>query len=287
MRKGLRSMLVMASFIAMSMAWVPARAQDKPADSYQPQIGQLGKDVVWVPTPDRLIYRMLQLADVTPRDVVVDLGSGDGRIPIAAAKQFGARGIGVEFDTKLVEYSKRAAEREAVADRVQFLQMDMFQFDLSVANVVALYVSPTLMGQLRPRLLALKPGVRVVSHQFTLGDWEPDEMTRVENTPGYLWIVPGKADGAWKLRLEDDEYDLRLTQEHQMLRGTASAAGRQSAGRSSPVIAARLRGDEVRFSFVDREGYSRNFTGRVSGNTMEGTARGYERPELRWSARRQ
>jgi SAM-dependent methyltransferase len=272
--------IALLTFIAMSLA-CPAFAQDTAGDGYQPQIGQLGKDVVWVPTPDRLIYRMLQLADVTSRDVVVDLGSGDGRIPIAAARGFGARGIGVEFDAKLVEFSRRAAERERVAERVQFLQMDMFRFDLSVASVVALYISPTLMTRLRPTLLQLKPGVRVVSHQFTLGDWEPDEMVRVENTPGYLWIVPGKAGGAWKLRLDDQEYDLRLDQEHQMLRGTAA-----HKGKSGPVIAARMRGNDVRFSFVDRDGYARAFTGRVTGNTMEGTARAYDRPELRWSATR-
>jgi len=229
---------------------------------------------------------MLQLADVTPRDVVVDLGSGDGRIPIAAARRFGARGIGVEFDARLVEYSKRAAQREGVAERVQFLEMDMFRFDLSVASVVALYISPALMTRLRPQLLQLKPGVRVVSHQFTLGDWEPDEMIRVENTPGYLWIVPARAGGAWKLRLDDQEYELRLDQQHQLLRGTAAAVDKNAALRSAPVIAARLRGEEIRFTFVDRDGYARAFTGRISGDTMAGVARAHDRRELQWSARR-
>ena len=268
--------------LAVASSPLTAQAQDKPAEPYQPQIGQLGKDVVWVPTPERLIVRMLQMADTTRRDTVVDLGSGDGRIPIAAAKIFGARAIGVEFDPKLVQYSIRAAERAGVSGRVRFFEQDMFKFDLSVATVVALYVSPDLMSRLRPILLGLKPGTRVVSHQFTLGDWEPDEMARVENTPGYLWVVPVSAGGTWILGVGEENYRLRFEQEHQMLRGTA-----ESGGKGSPVIAARVRGEQIRFALVDREGYSRAFTGTVAGGSMQGDSRSYERPDLRWRARRE
>jgi hypothetical protein len=247
-----------------------------------PQIGQAGKDVVWVPTPDRLIVRMLQMADTASSDLVVDLGSGDGRIPIAAAKNFGARGLGIEYDANLVELSIRSAAREGVAGRVQFLRQDLFQSDLSAATVIALYVSPTVMLQLKPRLLALKAGTRVVSHQFTLGDWEPDEQAVAEGRSAYLWIVPARVEGAWRLSLGGDTYDLRLQQAHQMLRGTAEIGARQS-----PVFAARLRGEAVRFAFVDRNGDPRSFMGRVAGDAMEGTSSTPGQPDLAWSARRQ
>ena len=250
--------------------------------TYEPQIGQAGKDVVWVPTPDRLIERMLQMADTTEKDVVVDLGSGDGRIPIAAAKKFGARALGIEYDENLVRISVRSAERESVAERVQFLRQDLFQTDLSEATVVTLYVSPAIMLALRPRLLGLKAGTRVVSHQFTLGDWEADEQAIVERSIGYLWVIPAKADGKWQLRLGEDIYDLQLQQEYQMLRGSAAHQGKRS-----PVIAARLRGEDIRFAFVDRNGDPRSFSGRVGGDAMQGASRTHGQPELPWSARRQ
>ena len=247
----------------------------------QPQVGQPGKDVVWVPTPYRLIERMLQMADTTSKDVVVDLGSGDGRIPIAAAKKFGARALGVEYDENLVRISVRSAEREGVADRVRFVRQDLFQTDLSEATVVTLYVSPAIMLALRPRLLALKPGTRIVSHQFTLGDWEADEQAIVERTSAYLWVVPAKAEGQWRLRLGDDIYDLRLQQQYQLLRGSAERQGKRS-----PVIAARLRGEDIRLLFIDRNGDPRSFSGQVGGDTMEGVSRAHGQPELPWSARR-
>ena len=250
--------------------------------AYQPQIGQAGKDVVWVPTPYRLIERMLQMADTTAKDVVVDLGSGDGRIPIAAAKKFGARALGIEYEADLVELSIRSAAREGVADRVRFLRQDLFKTDLSEATVVTLYVSPAIMLALRPRLLALKPGTRVVSHQFTLGDWEADEQAIVERIAGYLWVVPARAEGLWRLRLGEDDYELQLQQDYQMLRGSA-----EHQGKRSPVIAARLRGEDIRFTFIDRNGDPRSFGGRIAGNAMEGASRTHGQTELPWSARRQ
>lgn len=271
--------LLLAATLALGAGAAPAQS---PAQTYQPEIGQLGKDVVWVPTPERLIQRMLQMADTSSRDVVVDLGSGDGRIPIAAAKLFGARGIGIEFDPDLVRYSIGAAAREGVSDRVRFAREDFFQTDLSEATVVTLYVSPTIMIRLRPRLLALKPGTRVVSHQFTLADWEPDEMARVESVPAYLWVVPASAVGTWQLTLGKDAYELVLSQEYQMLRGAA-----RWGGKNSPVAGGRLRGETIRFSFADKNGDVRAFSGRMSGDRMEGTARFYGQTDLPWSARRQ
>ena len=274
-----------AALFALVVLSAPAlifAAQDPPAGQSQPQVGQPGKDVVWVPTPYRLIERMLQMADTTEQDFVVDLGSGDGRIPIAAAKKFGARSLGIEYEPDLVQLSIRSAAREGVADRVRFLRQDLFQTDLSEATVVTLYVSPAIMLALRPRLLGLKAGTRVVSHQFTLGDWEPDEQAIVEQTPGYLWVVPAKAEGKWELRLGQDIYELQLQQQYQMLRGSAGHVGKRS-----PVIAARLRGEAIRFTFVDRNADPRSFSGRIAGNAMQGTSRAHGQPELPWSARRQ
>ncbi len=268
-------LLVLSVFASISAA------QDQTVGPSQPQVGQPGKDVVWVPTPYRLIERMLQMADTTSKDIVVDLGSGDGRIPIAAAKKFGARARGVEYDENLVRISVRSAEREGVADRVQFLRQDLFQTDLSEATVVTLYVSPAIMLALRPRLLGLKAGTRVVSHQFTLGDWEADEQAIVERTSSYLWVVPAKAEGKWQLRLGEDIYDLQLQQEYQILRGSA-----EHQGKRSPVIAARLRGEDIRFAFIDRNGDPRSFSGRIGGDAMKGASRTYGQPELPWSARR-
>ena len=268
--------LVLSVFASISVA------QDQAAWPSQPQVGQPGKDVVWVPTPYRLIERMLQMADTTSKDVVVDLGSGDGRIPITAAKKFGARSLGIEYEADLVQLSIRAAAREGVAGRARFLRQDLFQTDLSEATVVTLYVSPAIMLALRPRLLALKPGTRIVSHQFTLGDWEADEQAIVERTSGYLWVVPAKAEGTWQVRVGEDIYDLQLQQEYQILRGST-----EHQGKRSPVIAARLRGEDIRFAFVDRNGDARSFSGRVTGDAMDGASRTHGQTDLPWSARRQ
>ena len=268
-------LLFLAAFASLSPA------QERGAEPIGPQVGQAGKDVVWVPTPYRLIERMLQMADTTSKDVVVDLGSGDGRIPIVAAKKFGARALGIEYDADLVEVSIRSAAREGVADRVRFLRQDLFQTDLSQATVVTLYVSPAIMLRLRPRLLELKAGTRVVSHQFTLGEWEADEQAIVERVNGYLWVVPAKAAGRWQLRLGEDIYELDLRQAFQMLSGSAERQGKRS-----PVIAARLRGADIRFLFVDRNGDPRSFSGRVTGDAMQGSSRTHTGPELAWSARR-
>jgi len=270
---------LLAALLALlaALCCAPAAAQALHA----PEIGQPGKDVVWVPTPERLIVRMLQMADTTSADLVVDLGSGDGRIPIAAAKRFGARGLGVEFDENLVQRSIRAAERAGVSDRVRFVRGDLFQADLSGATVVALYLSPDVMTRLRPRLEALRPGTRIVSHQFTLGDWEPDESMTAENRPAYLWVVPVRVQGAWRLVLGDDAYELRLQQTQQRLTGSAEFQGKRA-----PVFAARLRGEEIGFAFADRSGYPRAFSGTVAGDTMHGKALAYGQPESTWRAQR-
>ena len=236
-----------------------------------PQIGQ-SRDSVWVPTPERMIRRLLQLADTSKDDVVIDLGSGDGRIPIYAAKHFGAFGIGVELERNLVELSNKSAAAEGVANRVRFLHQDLFEADISAATVIALYISPGVMERLRPRLLALKPGTRVVSHHFTLGDWQPDEVIQVEGRTGYLWVVPASVAGEWRVGTADNEFLVRIEQRHQAI--TTSS---ERDGKALHVIGARLRGTEIRFTSFDRDGSTRHFEGRVDGRRMTGAG---------WSASR-
>ena len=247
------------------------------------EFGQQSKDSVWVPTPERMIRRLLQIADTTKDDVVVDLGAGDGRIPIHAAKHFGARGIAVELEENLVEVARQAAAREGVAQRVQVIQQDLFEADLSEASVVALYISPGAMQRLKPRLLKLKPGTRVVSHQFDLGDWEPDEKVEVEGRSGYLWVVPAPADGAWRVSIAGEEFQLRLEQRYQKLSGHA-----ERDGKKVPVLSARLRGAEIRFGTFDRDGTSRQYTGRLEGGRITGSSdAGLGTAPRAWSAVRE
>ena len=234
-----------------------------------------------MPTPERMIRRLLQLADTTPHDVVLDLGSGDGRIPIHAARHFGARGIGVELEGNLVELSKKAAALQGVAQRVRFLQQDLFEADLSGATVIALYISPSVMQRLKPRLLALEPGTRVVSHHFTLEDWEPDEVVRVEGRTGYLWVVPAAVAGEWQIRLENETFRVKVEQRYQQL----TTSGERD-GRALHVIGARLRGTEIRFTSFDRDGSVRHFRGRVEGARLAGESEGPGIEPRRWTAAR-
>jgi SAM-dependent methyltransferase len=247
-----------------------------------PEVGQVSKDSVWVPTPERMIRRLLQLADTTKHDVVLDLGSGDGRIPIYAAKHFGARGIGVELEENLVNLSRRTAESQGVAPRVQFIQDDLFKADLSVASVIALYISPGVMERLKPRLLELRPGTRVVSHHFTLGDWEHDEKIEVEGRSGYLWVVPAGIEGEWKVSLPGQDFRLRIERRYQKL--TTSG---ERGGKRLHVIGARLRGTELWFTSFDRDGGTRHFHGRLEGERLAGDSEGWPGIEpLRWTATR-
>lgn len=278
-------MLAIAALLTAMSTARPAAAQGfptspQPADA-APTIGQVSKDSVWVPTPERLIRRLLQLADVTAHDTVLDLGSGDGRVPIHAAKHFGARAVGVELEENLIRVSNEAARANGVADRVRFIRQDLFDTDLAQASVITLYISPGVMTKLKPRLLALKPGTRIVSHQFTLDDWEPDESIRSEGRIGYLWVVPGDAAGTWTIEGLPDPLRIAIEQKYQSLtlRG-------ERAGKPVPVIGGRLRGDEISFSSFDADGVSRHFHGRLSGSRIEGESEREGRRPLRWSATR-
>ena len=235
-----------------------AAAQGPSETGYQPQIGQAGKDVVWVPMPEEQVEKMLDMGKVTPADFVVDLGSGDGRTVIAAAKR-GARALGVEFDPRLVALSKSRAASAGVGDRAHFVEGDLFKVDLSRATVITLFLLDDINLKLRPTLLTLKAGTRVLSNTFRMGDWEPDAS---EWYPAgcynwcalYLWVVPAKVEGTWRA----SEGELTLKQKYQTIAG-AFAGGTISNG--------KLAGEEIRFNAGSTE-----YRGRVGENLIEGTA---------------
>jgi hypothetical protein len=262
-------------FAALSLTCVTAFATgasvDVPGEPYQPTMGQPGKDVVWIPSPETMVEKMLDLARVTAHDYVIDLGSGDGRNVIAAAKR-GARALGVEYNADLVELSKRAAAKEGVADKAAFVRGDMFQADISQATALVLFLVPDNLHKLMPRFLEMRPGTRIVSNTYEIPGWEADETARINLCvawcAAFLYIVPAKIGGTWRM----PQGELTLEQSFQTLWGTY-----QSSGISVPVENGRLRGDEIRFTV---NGVS--YTGRVSGEKMEGTAAG--RSAGRWSA---
>jgi len=229
---------------------------------YQPKSGQLGKDVVWVGNPEAMVQKMLDVAAVTPQDFVVDLGSGDGRNVIAAAKR-GARAHGIEYNGELVELSKSLAAKERVSDRATFERGDVFAADFSKATVVVLFLTPEMNIRLRPKLLALKPGARVVANTFAIGDWNPDESFSSEAgcekfCSGRLWIVPAKVSGRWKLL----QGELVIKQSYQSFSGTLTSGG------TTVPVSGRLRGDQIAFAAGGMQ-----YTGIVDGAVIEGFAR--------------
>jgi SAM-dependent methyltransferase len=242
-----------------------ASAADQGSEAfYEPIIGQEGKDVVWVPTPQALVEKMLDMAGVTPRDFVMDLGSGDGRNVIAAAKR-GARATGVEYNPDMVELSKRIAAKEGVAEKASFVQGDMYEADVSKATVLALFLLTENLNKLVPKFLDMKPGSRIVVNGFEIDGWTADETGRAGGDCGnwctaYLYIVPARVNGAWRL----GGRTLRLEQRFQQLSGTLT-----TGGSVAPITFGRLRGDEIRFTVG---GVS--YVGRVQGDTMRGEARG-------------
>lgn len=250
-------MLLLLLMITFSLC-----AQDQQSNGgFVPEVGQQGKDVVWVPTPQELVDKMLEIAEVTPKDFLIDLGSGDGRTVITAAK-LGARATGVEFNPNMVALSRNNAAKEGVGDKVQFIEGDLFEADLSKATVITMFLLPEINLKLRPRILNLKPGTRIVSNTFTMGEWEPDyEVTTEDNWNSWnhalLWIVPAKVEGNWKM----GQGELKLTQEFQMVRGTYD-----SGGKSSSVSDGRLRGENISFT-VNGDKYS----GKVNNKTISGT----------------
>lgn len=260
--------LLAALYAGLTLGFVGAAHAQTQGSEYVPEMGQAGKDVVWIPTPDALVERMLDMAGVTAEDYVMDLGSGDGRITIAAAKR-GARAVGIEYNADLVELSKRNAEAAGVADKAQFLKADLFETDLSKATVIAMYLLPHINMQLRPKLLELKPGTRIVSHYFDLEDWKSDNDTVVEGRPAFLWVVPAKIGGDWKLSYPDggEPAELAITQNFQLIWGELRR-GEVSQELGAPW----LTGVNIRFTVRDEQGNAHRYTGKlVEDNRMEGT----------------
>jgi SAM-dependent methyltransferase len=268
--------------LALAAFAATAFAQTQPKDKeFTPQVGQAGKDVIWVPTPDDLVERMLRMAQTTPKDYVVDLGSGDGRTPIAAAKKFGARALGIEFNPDMVDLSNRSAAREGVSANAKFIRGDIFETDFTQATVVTMYLLPGLNLKLRPKILDMKPGTRVVSHQFNMDDWHPDETTNLDGRRAYLWIVPAKVNGTWRILSGSDVWDATLEQRYQAIDGSIRLGALNAGLRET-----RLVGDRISFAFVDNSGVRRDFVGRVNGTQMEGTVRADGGAETRWTATR-
>jgi len=246
-------------------AAVGAFAQPQPTEKFEPYSGQPGKDVVWVPTDERLVGRMLDMAKVTANDYVIDLGSGDGRTVIAAARR-GATALGIEYEPEMVELSKRNAAAAGVTAKATFVKADIFETDLSKATVITMYLLTRLNLQLRPTLLNLKPGTRIVSHAFDMGSWGADQVESRGGT-AYLWIVPAKAAGTWTWQANGRSYEVRLEQRYQELSGQAVVDGKPAQ-----LAAATLRGDQIALTVSDGT-TAQGFTGRVSGATIEGAMR--------------
>jgi len=255
-----RLILLIALSWLIPLAGAAETAAPPAGPVYEPEVGQEGRDVVWVPTPHALVEKMLDMAEVTPRDFVMDLGSGDGRNIIAAAKR-GARSLGVEYNPDLVEYARRAAERAGVADKARFVQGDMYEADISRATVLALFLLTENLNQLVPKFLALRPGTRIVVNGFEIDGWTADAVDEAAGNcedwcTAYLYIVPAKAAGRWRL----PQGELVLRQSYQMLSGTLS-----TGGKAAPVEDAYLHGDFITF----RAG-GRIYEGHVEGDILQG-----------------
>jgi SAM-dependent methyltransferase len=234
-------------------------------DKYMPRVGQEGKDVVWVPTSNELLAIMLKTAKVTSNDLVYDLGSGDGRIAIAAAKNFGARAIGIEFNPEMAQLAQRNVDRSGVADRVKIINGDIFVEDFSKATVVTMYLLPELNIALRPTILKMKPGTRVTSHAFNMGDWEAD--VEIDSpAKAYYWVVPAQVQGEWLISgMEPGRTIVKLSQHYQKIGGTI-----QIGNDSQPILNPRLDGATLSFTYLDRDKSSHFVMLAVDKNEIKG-----------------
>ena len=263
--------IALAGVLAAAVVSVDAKDRRDCDRDYKPQVGQAGKDVVWVPTPDEIVQRMLRMAKVTPQDTVYDLGAGDGKIAIAAGKM-GATAVGIEYNPDLAKLAQCYVQSENLTGKARIIQGDVFKEDFSKATVVTMYLLPELNLKLRPIILDMKPGTRVTSHQFTMGDWEADETAEVDYRTAYLWIVPAKVQGTWTLREQgpgNAQYTVNLTQKFQKITGDVATGSAKQ-----PLVGATVRGEEIRFAFNDDKGVTRTLTGTVRGNELTGTLKG-------------
>lgn len=264
-----RTAMVSCVSAAVVMNVALAQPAQKP---FEPTVGQDGKDVIWVPTPQALVDKMLDMAKVTAADTVVDLGSGDGRTVITAAKR-GATARGIEYNPKMVELSKYNAEKEGVAGKATFENADIFKTDFSKADVVTMFLLTSLNAKLRPTILDMKPGTRVVSNTFDMGDWKADEEAVVTEgctsyCKAYFWIVPAKVDGTWNT----DKGELTLKQAYQYFTGTL-----KNGNVVTPITDGKLKGDEITFTAGGTA-----YSGKVNGSTIEGTTKSGDK----WTAKR-
>ncbi len=271
--RNVRGVLLVVGLMLVASAAPAQTTQAKP--QFQPQVGQAGKDVVWVPTPQELVEKMLDMAKVTPADYVMDLGSGDGRTVITAAKR-GAHALGVEYNPDMVELSKDNAATAGVGEKAMFVKADLFETDFSKATVITMFLLPDINLRLRPKILDLKPGTRIVSNSFTMGEWEADETATVEGEcsswcTALFWIVPAKVEGTWK----SGQGELTMTQQFQMVSGTMT-----TTNGAHPISDGRLRGDRISFTSGGAQ-----YAGKVNGSTIDGTVtmNGQSSP---WSATR-
>ena len=252
-----------ALLLSVFVTGVFAQAQPAPKP-FEPSVGQEGKDVVWVPTSQELVEKMLGMAKVTASDYVIDLGSGDGRTVITAAKR-GARALGIEYNPDMVELSKRNAIKEGVTGKTNFVKADLFESDFSQATVITMFLLPDINLKLRPKILDLKPGTRIVSNTFTMGEWKEDDLvTAGDESSNYyrtarLWIVPAKVEGTWQL----PQGELTLRQSFQMVAGTL-----KTGGNTLTIANGRLRGDQLSFSAGGAA-----YGGRVNGGRIEGSVK--------------
>ncbi|MGE3513239.1 MAG: class I SAM-dependent methyltransferase, partial [Vicinamibacterales bacterium] len=250
-RSRLSRSLVAALVLGLASATLSFAQQQAPATTFEPTVGQAGKDVVWVPSPQLLVDKMLDMAKLTPQDIVMDLGSGDGRTVITAAKR-GATAVGIEYNPDMVELSRRNARAAGVGGKATFLKADIFETDLSKATVITMFLLPQINMKLRPKILDLKPGTRVVSNTFTMEDWTPDDTYNVAQPEGtsastepcvswctaLLWIVPAKVEGTWRV----GQGELSLTQTFQNVSGTLKTGG------NSIAVSGKLTGDQITFN---------------------------------------
>ena len=253
--------LPLAFLFALFTALAFAQAQKTPAPAYEPTVGQEGKDVVWVPTPQVVVDKMLDMAKVTPNDFVMDLGSGDGRTVITAAKR-GARALGIEYNPDLVALSRRNAEKEGVTGKASFAKADLFETDFSQATVITMFLLPDINLKLRPKILQLKPGTRIVSNSFTMGDWEADETAELSSAQGcnnswctaLFWIVPARVAGTYKV----PQGEVTFKQTFQKLTGTMRTEGKTVA------LQGKVIGEDIVFKAGGRE-----YRGRMNGKQLE------------------
>ena len=251
---------ILSLFLSVAMTGACAQAQSGKTE-FEPQVGQEGKDVIWVPTPQALVEKMLDIAKVTPKDYVIDLGSGDGRTVITAAKR-GSKALGIEYNPDMVELSKRNAAKAGVSDKASFEKADLFESDFSQAQVITMFLLPDINIRLRPKILDLKPGTRIVSNSFTMGEWSADDTVSVKDgcvsyCTAYLWIVPAKVEGSWQLPAGE----LTLKQSFQTISGAL-----KSSNNSAPIANGKLRGDQITFNAGGVL-----YTGRVNGNFIDGS----------------